>query len=419
MKELFGIPVDTLLVALLVGLGLALAALAILGLRNRVLVKLALRSVDRRRGRSALIVIGLMLGTTIVAAALTTGDTMSHTIRSTAVKTLGSADETVAVKGAVDDIPGALGAATGTGLVRPVGCSRDRLGALRLRPRGRSDRRGRRAGRGPGTGAGAERAECHSLRRRSRTDGGVLAHPRQRRKGALAERRFEPARSISTARRRRSCASSPATACSSTPAPSRCRCVSATRCTSTARAPPTSRSSCRSPRRSGCSDVPARSRSSSSRTAADALAGAALSDEVSNRLGPLVGPLGLEVRDGEAGRDRGRRRRRKRIHGLLHDVRHVLDRRRRTPDLPDLRHARRRATRRARHRTRDRHAARASRRDVHVRRGRVRPCGSAGRRAARRARRARDGHGDGERLRGGGRRRGIPDRVRRLAAKPA
>ena len=115
MKEVFGIPADTLLVVLLAGLGLALAALAVLGLRNRILVRLALRSVDRRRGRSALIVVGLMLGTTIIAVALATGDTMSHTIRSTSVRALGATDETIAAKGAVDDIPGALGAATGTG----------------------------------------------------------------------------------------------------------------------------------------------------------------------------------------------------------------------------------------------------------------------------------------------------------------
>src|SRR5687768_11564466 len=115
MKEVFGIPVDSLLVGLLVALGIALAALAALGLRNPVLVKLAVRSVGRRRGRSALIVVGLMLGTTIVAAALTTGDTMAHTIRTTAVATLGATDETIAPRGAVDDIPGELGAATGTG----------------------------------------------------------------------------------------------------------------------------------------------------------------------------------------------------------------------------------------------------------------------------------------------------------------
>lgn len=117
MKEVFGIPVDTLLVALLVGLCISLCALAALGVRNRILVKLAVRSVRRRRGRSALIVVGLMLGTTIIAAALTTGDTMSHTIRATTVATLGATDETIAPKGAADDIPGALGAAIGTGWV--------------------------------------------------------------------------------------------------------------------------------------------------------------------------------------------------------------------------------------------------------------------------------------------------------------
>ena len=117
MKELFGIPVDTLLVVLVVGLALAFGLLAALALRNRILLKLALRSAARRPGRTALIVVGLMLGTTIIAAALTTGDTMSHTIRSTAVTALGATDETVAPRGAVDDIPGALGSATGTGWV--------------------------------------------------------------------------------------------------------------------------------------------------------------------------------------------------------------------------------------------------------------------------------------------------------------
>ena len=56
-----------------------------------------------------------MLGTAIIAAALVTGDTMNNTIRATAVDALGQTDETIAPKGAVDDIPGALGAATGTG----------------------------------------------------------------------------------------------------------------------------------------------------------------------------------------------------------------------------------------------------------------------------------------------------------------
>jgi len=115
MREVFGVPTGTLLVILAVALVLSLVVLGILALRNRILLKLAVRNAGRRRGRTALIVVGLMLGTAIIAAALVTGDTMNNTIRSTAVDALGRTDETVAPKGAVDDIPGALGSATGTG----------------------------------------------------------------------------------------------------------------------------------------------------------------------------------------------------------------------------------------------------------------------------------------------------------------
>lgn len=115
MKELFGIPIGSLLVVLAVALLAAVAVVGVLAVRNPILLKLGFRNVGRRRSRSALIVVGLMLGTTIVAAALTTGDTMSHTIRTTVVDSLGATDETLAPRGAVDDIPGALGAATGTG----------------------------------------------------------------------------------------------------------------------------------------------------------------------------------------------------------------------------------------------------------------------------------------------------------------
>ena len=99
MNEVFGIPAGTLAVVLAVALVVVVGALAALALRNRVLVKLALRNVPRRRGRSALIVVGLMLGTAIVSAALVTGDTMSHTIRSSVVAALGETDEIVSVKG--------------------------------------------------------------------------------------------------------------------------------------------------------------------------------------------------------------------------------------------------------------------------------------------------------------------------------
>ena len=113
MNELFGIPLDTLLVILAVALGIAFGILAVLVVRNPVLFRLGVRNVGRRRGRTGLIVLGLMLGTTIVAAALVTGDTMSHTIRTTATAALGQTDEIVSARGAVDDIPGDLGQASG------------------------------------------------------------------------------------------------------------------------------------------------------------------------------------------------------------------------------------------------------------------------------------------------------------------
>ena len=115
MKELFGIPMDTLAVVLAVLIAAIAGALGILALRNRVLLKLGVRNLGRRRARSALIVVGLMLGTTIIASALATGDTMSHSIRATATRQLGATDEIVAARGAAEDISGELGAATGTG----------------------------------------------------------------------------------------------------------------------------------------------------------------------------------------------------------------------------------------------------------------------------------------------------------------
>jgi putative ABC transport system permease protein len=99
MTKLFGIPVEALAVVLAAVLGAALVALAVLAFRNRIFLRLGIRNVRRRPARSALIVIGSMLGTAIIAAALATGDTMGSTVRSSAISSLGQADEVVAAKG--------------------------------------------------------------------------------------------------------------------------------------------------------------------------------------------------------------------------------------------------------------------------------------------------------------------------------
>jgi len=114
VEKLFGIPVAALAVVLVGALAVALGILTALALRNRVLLRLGVRNLGRRRGRTVLIVAGLMLGTAIITAALATGDTMSHTIRSTATKALGQTDEIVAAAGAKVEVSAPdSGAATG------------------------------------------------------------------------------------------------------------------------------------------------------------------------------------------------------------------------------------------------------------------------------------------------------------------
>jgi putative ABC transport system permease protein len=113
MDELFGIPMGPLAATLVVVLAVLLGALGALAIRNRIFLRLGIRNVTRRRARTALIVLGLMLGTTIITSALTTGDTMSHTIRMSAVQSLGATDELVSVRGAEVDSMVQLGSTTG------------------------------------------------------------------------------------------------------------------------------------------------------------------------------------------------------------------------------------------------------------------------------------------------------------------
>ena len=95
MQTLFGIP-TTALAAALAGLTAAAAVVTLLlALRNPVLVRLGIRHIPRRRARSVLIVIGLALSTTIVAASFTTGDALGYTLRALVSGSLGNVDAVV------------------------------------------------------------------------------------------------------------------------------------------------------------------------------------------------------------------------------------------------------------------------------------------------------------------------------------
>lgn len=100
MNSLFGVPMGALASTMSVLFLLAFACIAALGIRHRVFLRMALRNIPRRRGRSMLIVLGLMLGTLIITAAFSTGDTMSHTVRTIGVEAAGEIDELISVQGA-------------------------------------------------------------------------------------------------------------------------------------------------------------------------------------------------------------------------------------------------------------------------------------------------------------------------------
>lgn len=95
METLFGVP----MIALAIGFTSTLAAIAVVvvgfGLRNRVLVRLGVRNIPRRATQSVLIVLGLMLSATIIAASLGVGDIVNYSIERAAIQALGQTDVVV------------------------------------------------------------------------------------------------------------------------------------------------------------------------------------------------------------------------------------------------------------------------------------------------------------------------------------
>ena len=80
MDSLFGIPLTSILVTLLLALGVILGIIAVIGARHPLFVRMGLRNIRRRQSQTLLIVIGLMLSTLIISAAFATGDTVGFSI---------------------------------------------------------------------------------------------------------------------------------------------------------------------------------------------------------------------------------------------------------------------------------------------------------------------------------------------------
>ena len=92
METLFGLQMQTLAAILTATLLILILAIAIIAVRNRFLIKLSLRNIPRRRTQSVLIIVGLMLSSTIVAASLAIGDTITASIRNAVLEGVGDTD---------------------------------------------------------------------------------------------------------------------------------------------------------------------------------------------------------------------------------------------------------------------------------------------------------------------------------------
>jgi putative ABC transport system permease protein len=102
MREVFGMPMSSIMIALLAGLALALLFTAWVAWRRPVLFKLGVRNIPRRRAQSTLIVVGLMLSTLIMSAALGVGDTLDHSTSAEVYRQLGQVDELVVASADVE-----------------------------------------------------------------------------------------------------------------------------------------------------------------------------------------------------------------------------------------------------------------------------------------------------------------------------
>ncbi len=92
METLFGLEMQYLAAGLSATLLILVLVIAIIAVRNRFLIKLSLRNIPRRRTQSILIIVGLMLSSTIVAASLAIGDTITASIRNAVLEGVGDTD---------------------------------------------------------------------------------------------------------------------------------------------------------------------------------------------------------------------------------------------------------------------------------------------------------------------------------------
>src|SRR6266508_2460556 len=95
MSEIFGVSMASIMTVLVVMLALCLLTVAWVAWRRPVIFKLGVRNIPRRKAQTILIVVGLMLSTMIIAAALGVGDTVDYSITDEGYQQSGYVDEAV------------------------------------------------------------------------------------------------------------------------------------------------------------------------------------------------------------------------------------------------------------------------------------------------------------------------------------
>src|SRR6185369_1567463 len=84
-----------LLIPLIVLVGAAAGVVMFIAVFRPVLRRLAVRQVGRRPAETVLVIIGSLLGTALIVASLTVGDSFNRSVRDAEYQTLGPVDEEV------------------------------------------------------------------------------------------------------------------------------------------------------------------------------------------------------------------------------------------------------------------------------------------------------------------------------------
>ncbi len=99
MKELFGIPMITIMWVLVALFAVCVSSVVAIWLSNRIMFRMGLRNVPRRGAQTVLVVLGLMLSTLIITTAFTTGDSLDYSITKGAYDQLQRTDLLIAAQG--------------------------------------------------------------------------------------------------------------------------------------------------------------------------------------------------------------------------------------------------------------------------------------------------------------------------------